>query len=263
MKIGFLIDLDGTIYKGRNRIEGADQFIRRIRELGIPFQFVTNNSSRTPESVAEHLIEMNIPAQSSEVYTAAQAAAAFMLEDCKGKKVFYIGETGLEKAIVEAGFIITNERPDYVVQGIDRTFNYEKLKQAVRLIQEGAVYILTNPDLLLPSDDGLNPGAGTISAAIIAGTGVQPIVIGKPSNIIMNYAIKRLGLPSRQIWVIGDNMMTDIGAGKASGCNTGLILTGVVTKHNIADKIAEAGFNADVVCDDLITFLEQIHPYSI
>ncbi len=261
--IGLLIDLDGTLYKGNNKINGADVFIDRLRGLDLPFQFVTNNSSRTPESVADHLTQMGIDADSSEVYTAAQAAAQYLIEDDQGKSVFMIGEQGLECALVEAGFKITDEMPDYVVQGIDRQFNYAKLKQAVQSIQAGAKSILTNPDLLLPSDNGLIPGAGSISAAIEAGSGVKPVVIGKPSSIITGYAIKRLNLAPDQIWMVGDNMMTDIGAGKSAGCKTALVLTGVATKANLEAQIQKAGFEPDVVCDDLPHFLDWLQANNL
>jgi 4-nitrophenyl phosphatase len=259
LKQGLLIDLDGTIYKGNQMVERADEFVIRLKERGIPFLFVTNNSSRTPEAVAEHLRGMGIQAEREDVYTAAQAAAQYITEQNKGRKAAVIGESGLHQALIEAGLEITaDERPDFVVQGIDRQFTYEKLKLAVGQIREGASYILTNPDLLLPSDGGLIPGAGSISAAIQAASQVQPVVIGKPSTIIMNYAMERMDLLPENVWVIGDNMLTDIGAGKAAGCKTALVLTGITTRENLPEMIERAGFEADVVCGDLIDFLELL-----
>lgn len=160
----YLIDLDGTLYHGRHRIEGADQLIRTLQELGKPYLFVTNNSSRTPQGVADHLNGMGIPADASQVCTSAVAAAEYVAEESPGAKVACIGEAGLLEAIEEAGLQLTEDVPDYVIQGIDREFSYHKLTKALRWINAGSKFIMTNPDLRLPSDDGLTPGAGTIGA---------------------------------------------------------------------------------------------------
>ncbi|PQP81820.1 TIGR01457 family HAD-type hydrolase [Paenibacillus sp. PCH8] len=247
----YLIDLDGTLYHGRHRIEGADQLIRTLQELGTPYLFVTNNSSRTPQGVADHLNGMGIPADASQVCTSAVAAAEYVAEESPGAKVACIGEAGLLQAIEEAGLQLTDEAPDYVIQGIDREFSYHKLTKALRWINGGSQFIMTNPDLQLPSDDGLTPGAGTIGAAIEAATGVHPTVIGKPSSVIMKSAISRLKLEPHEVAVIGDNMRTDIAAGVAAGCETVLVLTGVTTRDNMDGHIQAAKARPDHVFEDL------------
>lgn len=247
----FLIDLDGTLYHGTHMIPGADELIRACNDKGIPLLFVTNNSSRTPEDVALHLNGMGIPADASQVCTSAVAAAQYIAEISPGSRVAAIGEHGLRDALEQAGLELTHERPDYVVQGIDRSFTYETLTKAARLILGGAKYILTNPDLLLPSQDGLLPGAGTLSAAIKAATGAEPIVIGKPSGILMKFATDRLGLRAEEVAVIGDNMHTDISAGVNAGCGTILTLTGVTTQDNLDDFLASSGVKPDMICSDL------------
>ncbi len=147
-------------------VEYADQFIGRLKERQIPHLFLTNNSSRTPADVAMHLNRLGIPATPGEVYTTALAAARYIAAKKPGARVFVVGEAGLREAVVEAGLHMTDEAPDYVLQGIDRSFSYETLNGAVRHIRSGAEDVLTNPDTLLPTDDGFLPGAGSLAASI-------------------------------------------------------------------------------------------------
>lgn len=254
----YLLDLDGTIYHGKHRIDGADLLIQHLRNSNIPYLYVTNNSSRTPEGVASHLRSLGVEASGEEVCTSAVAAAEYVASESPGAKVAFIGEDGLEKALIEAGLQITEESPEYVVQGIDRDFTYEKLKKALRWITGGAKFILTNPDLQLPADDGMTPGAGTLGAAIEAASGVKPVVIGKPSSILMKHAIERLGLPASEVAMIGDNMRTDIAAGEAAGCSSILVLTGVTTKDNLETHMRATGIKPDVIHNDLHELIASI-----
>lgn len=254
----YLIDLDGTLYHGRHRIEGADKLIRTLNEQGMPYLFVTNNSSRTPQGVADHLNGMGIPADASQVCTSAVAAAEYVAKETPGAKVACIGEEGLLQAIEAAGLKRTDDAPEYVIQGIDREFSYQKLTNALRWINGGSKFVMTNPDLQLPSDDGLTPGAGTIGAAIEAATGVYPTVIGKPSSIIMKSAISRLNLKSDEVAVIGDNMRTDIAAGAAAGCETLLVLTGITTRDNMDSHIQVTKVRPDHVFEDLHKLIEWL-----
>ncbi|MDU2241767.1 MAG: TIGR01457 family HAD-type hydrolase [Paenibacillus sp.] len=247
----YLIDLDGTLYHGPRMIPGSDGLITSLRAKRIPFLFVTNNSSRTPEEVAAHLEAMGISARTEEVCTSAVAAARYIAQAQPGCKVAAIGEAGLTIALKEAGLQLTLEEPDVVVQGIDRQFTYDTLTRAARWIRGGARYVLTNPDLLLPSQEGLMPGAGTLSAAIQTASGVKPTVIGKPAAPLMDFAIARLGLEASEVAVIGDNLHTDIAAGVNAGCGTILTLTGITTADNLPDYVKSSGVEADLVCRDL------------
>lgn len=247
-----LIDLDGTMYHGKNRIEGADVWIQALQSEQIPYLFVTNNSSRSPEDVALHLREMGIPANTEDVYTSAMAAAQYVAANFpRGVQVAMIGEHGLARALEEVGAMLTDENPEIVVQGIDRDFDYGKLAKAMQWIRSGAKYILTNPDLMLPFDHGLTPGAGSLSAAIQAATQVEPLVMGKPSNIIMQYALDKLGLSPHEAMVIGDNPLTDLRAGQAAGCQTMLVLTGLATEANYERLLTDAQVSPTYVCKDL------------
>lgn len=264
------IDLDGTMYHGSTMIEGADALVSTLQQLRTPYQFVTNNSSRTPEEVADMLNGLGINAKSEEVLTSAQAAASYILKKFPGRRVFMIGERGLEQALTDAGITWTadieavwNEEVDIVVQGIDRSVSYAKLEAAAAAVRKGALSILTNPDLMLPSDRGFSPGAGSIGAAIQAASGAEPVVIGKPSRIIMDAALERLGCRAEEAIVIGDNMMTDMLAGHQAGCRTALVLTGITTANNREDYQKRSGVNPDIICDTLEEmrqwFLAQAH----
>ncbi|MGN7760181.1 TIGR01457 family HAD-type hydrolase [Paenibacillus sp. 22594] len=248
---GLLIDLDGTLYHGGRMIPGADLLISSLRKAGIPYLFVTNNSSRTPASVAAHLRGMGIEAEPHEVCTSSLAAARYIAGESPGATVAILGEDGLIEACREAGLALVTEAPEYVVQGIDRSFTYDTLARASRWIREGAKFVLTNPDLMLPSDDGVMPGAGTLGAAIEAASGFSPVVIGKPEAHLITYATSLLGIDPGEAVVIGDNMRTDISAGARAGCQTILVLTGLTTRDNLEDYQRLTGVNPDEICADL------------
>ncbi|GGG88083.1 TIGR01457 family HAD-type hydrolase [Paenibacillus radicis (ex Gao et al. 2016)] len=255
---GLLLDLDGTLYHGTRRIEGADRLIRFLKEQELPYRFVTNNSSATPEAVADRLLAMGIEATAGDVCTSAQGAAGHIAQLKPGASVFVVGEAGLRQAVEEAGLQLTEEQPDFVLQGIDRGLTYERLAVAVRHILNGAKYVLTNPDLLLPTENGLMPGAGSIGAMLKAAGGQEPILIGKPSPILMDYSLDKLGLTADQTWVVGDNLATDIAAGRASGCGTALVLTGLTTADNFESYADKAGCKPDAICanlDELISYI--------
>ncbi|WP_442603378.1 TIGR01457 family HAD-type hydrolase [Paenibacillus sp. KN14-4R] len=254
----FIIDLDGTLYKGNEPIPGADQFIAKLSEQGHPFQLVTNNSSKTPEAVSSHLAKFGIRVEPEQIFTSAQATVQYLQEEQLGKRVYVIGEEGIRTALQESYYEIVEESPDVVVQGIDRSFNYAKLAAATAHIQSGARFVLTNPDHLLPADGKLWPGAGTIAASIEKATGRQPVVIGKPSPIIMRYAMSRLGAAANHTWVIGDNCITDIAGGAAVGCRTALVLTGIATESNWREQAERAGVQPDLVCASLEEVYEQV-----
>jgi len=257
-KRGFLIDLDGTLYHGQNPIEGAARFVAYLKNKRIPYRFVTNNSSSTAEDVANRLTSMGIDATARDVCTSAQAAAAYISEQKRDASVYIVGEHGLRAAAIEAGLRITEEAPDFVLQGIDRSLSYNTVTKAVSLIRDGACSIMTNPDLLLPSDNGLIPGAGSIGAMIKAATGEEPIVIGKPSPILMNYALRDIGLAAKDTWMIGDNLATDIAAGAAAGCGTILVLTGLTTEQNYEAYAEQAGCRPDRIIANLTELLSYI-----
>lgn len=257
-----LLDLDGTLYRGGERVPGADRLTAELKARDLPFWFVTNNSSRTPGDVAEHLRGMGIPADPEQVITSSLAAADYAKRNYNGGTAYVIGEGGLRRALLDAGITLLSEgdtpTPELVVQGIDRRFTYDKLTVAVRHIRGGASYVLTNPDLLLPSDGGLMPGAGSLGASLRAASSKDPIVIGKPSAILMDYALQRAGVGPEQAWVVGDNPATDIAAAKSAGCPSVLVLTGVCDAGSWESMCRASDAQPNAVCqglDDLIKML--------
>lgn len=233
---GLLLDLDGVVYEGQNVIPEAPGFFRRLRANGRAVQFITNNSSATPEQFADRLISMGIEAAPNEVLTSAIATGAYLRERMPGGgRAFVIGEQGLRQAVMGASFELVDQRPDVVVVGLDRSFDYHKLTLAIRGVKGGALFIGSNPDTTLPAEDGLIPGAGSFQAAIRAATGVEPVIIGKPQPTMMTMALARLGLRPEEAVAIGDRLDTDIVGGHRAGLPTILVLTGISTQDD-ADR---------------------------
>lgn len=231
---GYLIDLDGTIYKGKERIPAGERFIARLQEKEIPYLLVTNNTTRTPQMVKDMLeTQFNIVTSLESIYTATMATIDYMNSFAKEKTVFVIGEIGLKSAISEAGYVIDEENPSFVVIGLDTQLSYEDLAKASLAIQKGAHFIGTNPDLNIPTERGLMPGAGSIIQLVEAATRTKPVIIGKPESIIMNKALDVLGLTKEEALMVGDNYLTDIRAGIDNGIDSLLVLTGFTQKEEV------------------------------
>ncbi|KGL37490.1 HAD family hydrolase [Listeria newyorkensis] len=234
---GYLIDLDGTMYLGSEPIPEAQGFIEKLDQAHIPYLYVTNNSSKTPEQVAATLRKFDIPATTNQVFTTSQATVQFMLEQADRKKTVYlIGEEGVRHEIEKAGFELTAENPDFVVMGIDRDINYEKLATATMAVRAGAMFISTNGDAAIPTERGLLPGNGSITSVVAIATGMKPIFIGKPEAIIMEQAIAKLGVKKERVIMVGDNYETDILAGIRYGIDTLIVHTGFTSPEQLATK---------------------------
>lgn len=228
---GYLIDLDGTMYKGTELIQEAAEFVHALQERGIPYLYVTNNSSRTPAQVADKLCKFGIPTKDEQVFTTSLATANYIHEQKPKARVFCIGEEGLVTALREKGMILQDdEHVDYVVCGIDRQITYEKLAIACLAVRKGATFISTNADIAIPTERGLMPGNGSITAVIAVSTQTLPTYIGKPEAIIMEQALQVLGTSKEETVMVGDNYDTDILAGIQAGLDTILVHTGVTTK---------------------------------
>lgn len=228
---GYLIDLDGTVYRGNEIIPEAVDFVKRLKKSQIPYLFVTNNSSRTPAQFAEKLTNLGIEASEEQVFTTSGATANYIYEQKKNASVYVIGEEGILTAIKEKGFSFAGEDADYVVMGIDREISYEKLSIACLAVRNGATFISTNGDIAFPSERGLVPGNGSLTAVVSVSTRTEPIFIGKPESIIMEQALKVIGTKKEETLMVGDNFDTDIMAGINAGMDTLLVHTGVTTKE--------------------------------
>ena len=252
---GYLIDLDGTIYKGKDRIPAGEAFVHELQRRNIPYLFVTNNTTRTPETVQAMLAEQfNVETPIETIYTATLATVDYLNDKNLGKKVYVIGDVGLKQAIAEAGYVEDTDNPDYVVVGLDWEVDYEKLSIATLAIQKGAHFVGTNPDLNIPTERGLMPGAGSIITLIEVATRVKPVYIGKPNAIIMEKAVEHLGLPRQEVIMVGDNYLTDIRAGIDNGIPTLLVTTGFtkleevpglpIQPDYVLSSLAEGDFDA-------------------
>ncbi|QCK59313.1 TIGR01457 family HAD-type hydrolase [Streptococcus pyogenes] len=231
---GYLIDLDGTIYQGKNRIPAGERFIKRLQEKGIPYLLVTNNTTRTPEMVQSMLAkQFNVETGIETIYTATMATVDYMNDMNRGKTAYVIGETGLKSAIAAAGYVEELENPAYVVVGLDSQVTYEMLAIATLAIQKGALFIGTNPDLNIPTERGLMPGAGALNALLEAATRVKPVFIGKPNAIIMNKSLEVLGIQRSEAVMVGDNYLTDIMAGIQNDIVTILVTTGFTRPEEV------------------------------
>lgn len=246
---GYLIDLDGTMYRGTEKITAACAFVQRLQQDHIPYLFVTNNSSQTPEQVATKLQMFDIPVTEDQVFTSSLATANYLSERKTKVSVFAIGEKGLFNALQTKGFVFVEENPDFVVVGIDKELTYEKLTTACLCVRAGADLIATNGDLAIPTERGMIPGNGSIIAAIAASTQKTPTFIGKPEPILMEQALKKLGVPKEKTLMIGDNYDTDIMAGIQAGIDTLLVHTGVTSKTVLLEKKIQPTYSLDSLSD--------------
>lgn len=232
---GYLIDLDGTIYRGSEPIPAGKRFVESLQARQLPFLFVTNNTTRTPETVADRLKnEFDIHVAPETVYTATLATIDYMRAH-GGTSFYAIGETGLIDLLLEAGFVWEETTPDYVVVGLDNQVTYEKFVAATLAIQKGATFIGTNPDKNIPTERGLLPGAGALVSFVATATQVEPIFIGKPEAVIMEAAVAKIGLKKDEVLMVGDNYLTDIRAGIDNGLDTLLVLTGFTPKAEVPE----------------------------
>ncbi len=233
MKYGFLIDMDGVLYRGSQLIDGADRFIAELRRRDIPFRFLTNNSQRTRRDVATKLARMGIDVDEEHVYTCAMATARYLAEQKPDGTAFVIGEGGLLTALHNHGYSVVDHDPDYVVVGEGRTFNLELVEAAVRMILGGAKLIATNLDPNCPTHNGLRPGCGAMVAMLETATGVKAFSVGKPSPYMMRAARKELGLSTDETTMIGDTMETDILGGVQLGMHAALVLSGGTKREDL------------------------------
>ncbi|MGM7722516.1 TIGR01457 family HAD-type hydrolase [uncultured Metabacillus sp.] len=242
---GYLIDLDGTMYRGTEQIEAAGEFVAFLAKKELPYLFVTNNSSQTPEQVAKKLQEFNIQATKESVFTTSQATANYIWEKKQDATVYAIGEIGLKQALQQRGLRFVDHDPDFVVTGIDREITYEKLAKACIAVRNGAVFVSTNADVALPTERGLLPGNGAMTSVITVSTNTQPIFIGKPEGIIVEQALQVLGTAKHETLMVGDNYDTDIKAGINCGLDTLLVHTGVTSKEHLKTYPIQPTYSMD------------------
>ena len=223
----YLIDMDGVLVSGRVPIPGAVEFITKLTTRQLKYLVLTNNSVFTPGDLAHRLQIMGFDISPTLIFTSAMSTARFLKTQKPGGSAFVIGESGLTEAIHEAGYVITESDPDYVVLGETSRYNFEQITKAIRLIVGGARFIATNPDPNDPTESGIAPACGAMAALIEKASGKSPFFVGKPNPFMIRSALTYLGVHSENTVMIGDRMDTDILTGIESGMETILVLSGV------------------------------------
>ncbi|MGO1230814.1 MULTISPECIES: HAD-IIA family hydrolase [Glutamicibacter] len=229
----WLTDMDGVLVHENQAIKGAAELLNYWRENNLRFLVLTNNSIYTPRDLRARLLASGLDVPEENIWTSAMATAEFLARQRPGGRTFVIGEAGLTTALHDAGFIMTDQNPDYVVLGETRTYSFEAITKAIRLIEGGAKFIATNPDATGPSTEGIMPATGAIAALITRATNRDPYVVGKPNPMMFRSALNRIDAHSETTAMIGDRMDTDIVAGMEAGLLTALVYTGITAREDM------------------------------
>jgi NagD protein len=255
----WLIDMDGVLVHEDQALPGAVEFLERLRDLGLPFLVLTNNSIYTNRDLSARLAASGLEVPEQRIWTSALATARFLADQRPGGSAFVVGEAGLTTALHEVGYTLSVRDPDYVVLGETRTYSFERITQAIRLIVAGSRFIATNPDNVGPTADGPVPATGSVAALITRATGVEPYYVGKPNPLMVRTALNAIDAHSEHTAMIGDRMDTDVVAGLEAGLLTILVLSGVATRESaqrntyrpsrIVDSIAD-------LVDDVATWAQ-------
>lgn len=232
--ISYLTDMDGVLIKEGEAIPGADRFIQSLQDNDIEYMVLTNNSIHTPRDLAARLATSGLHIPADRIWTSATATAHFLSRQEDMGTAYVVGESGLTTALHAAGWILTDSDPEFVVLGETRTYSFEAITTAINLIEGGARFICTNPDVTGPAPQGIVPATGAVAALITAATGLEPYYIGKPNPIMMRSALNTIGAHSEQTVMIGDRMDTDVKSGLEAGLRTILVRSGIANDAEIA-----------------------------
>ncbi|GAB3142284.1 HAD-IIA family hydrolase [Microbispora hainanensis] len=250
----WLSDMDGVLVHEGQPVPGADEFIRRLKESGKRFLVLTNNSIYTPRDLSVRLRAAGLEVPPEAIWTSALATAKFLADQRPEGSAYVIGEAGLTTALHAAGYVLTDLDPDYVVLGETRTYSFTSITRAIRLIDNGARFIATNPDPIGPSTEGSLPACGAVAAMITKATGVEPYFVGKPNPMMMRSALNQIDAHSETAAMIGDRMDTDVVCGIEAGLHTILVLTGVTQK----DQIDRYPFRPTQVVNSVADLIELV-----
>ncbi|MGY5764457.1 HAD-IIA family hydrolase [Brachybacterium sp. DNPG3] len=229
----WLTDMDGVLVHEQAALPGAAEFIAELQRCGRRYLVLTNNSIFTPRDLRARLSRAGIDLPEEAIWTSALATAQFLSEQSPGSTAYVIGEAGLTSAMHDAGFILSDSDAEFVVLGETRTYSFEAITRAIRLVGEGAKFIATNPDVTGPSTEGPLPATGAVAAMITAATGISPYYVGKPNPLMMRTALNRIGAHSETSVMIGDRMDTDVKSGLEAGMRSILVLTGSTKVEDI------------------------------
>lgn len=229
----WLTDMDGVLVHEEKALPGGPEFIQALQDLGRRFLVLTNNSIYTARDLRARLLRSGIDVPEHSIWTSALATAQFLADQRAGGSAYVIGEAGMTSALHDVGFVLTERDPDYVVLGETRTYSFEAITRAIRLIERGARFIATNPDVTGPSPEGSLPATGSVAALITKATGVYPYFVGKPNPLMMRSALNRIEAHSETTVMVGDRMDTDVISGLEAGLRTILVLTGSTQAHEV------------------------------
>ena len=250
----WLSDMDGVLVHEGKALPGAPEFIRALRDAERPFLVLTNNSIFTPRDLAARLHASGLDVPEERIWTSALATAQFLTDQVPNGSAYAIGEAGLTTALYEAGYTLTDTDPDFVVLGETRTYSFEAITKAVRLVQAGARFIATNPDVTGPSADGDLPATGAVAAMITAACRREPYFVGKPNPMMIRSALNRIEAHSETTAMVGDRMDTDVVAGIEAGLHTFLVLTGSTQREDLVSF----PFRPNEVVESIADLVERV-----
>ena len=250
----WLMDMDGVLIREQTVVPGADRFIARLRELDRPFLVLTNNSMYTQRDLAARLMAIGLEVPEQQIWTSAMATARFLEDQRPHGSAFVVGETGLTTALHANGYTLSDRSPDYVVLGETRTYSFEHISRAIRLIASGARFIATNPDPIGPTPDGPLPATGSVAALISRATGVEPYFVGKPNPLMMRSALNAIDAHSESSAMVGDRMDTDIVSGLEAGMHTVLVLTGITSR----DEAERFPYRPSRIVDSIADLVDEL-----
>ncbi len=254
----WLTDMDGVLVHEEDPIAGAAEFIEALKASGLKYLLLTNNSIFTPRDLRARLLASGIDVPEEAIWTSALATAQFLAQQRPGGTAYVVGESGLITAMHDVGYVMTERRPDYVVLGETRTYSFEQITRAIRLIDGGARFIATNPDPSGPSAAGRLPATGSVAALIQTATGQAPYFVGKPNPLMMRSALNRLEAHSETTVMVGDRMDTDIISGLEAGLRTVLVTTGSTRR----DQVERFPYRPSQVVDSVADLVEMVTAYA-
>ncbi|BCJ35785.1 acid sugar phosphatase [Actinocatenispora thailandica] len=250
----WLTDMDGVLIHEGSPVPGAQEFIKRLRDSGKRYLVLTNNSMQTPRDLQARLDRMGIAVPEEAIFTSALATAQFLNDQRPGGSAYVIGEAGLTTALYQIGYVLSDHDPDYVILGETRTYSFEAITRAIRLVGDGARFLATNPDPTGPSSEGVLPATGSVAALISKATGVEPYFVGKPNPMMMRSALNTVQAHSESTVMIGDRMDTDVLCGMEAGLETVLVLTGITQR----DEIERFPYRPSRVVESIADLVDEI-----
>lgn len=246
---GVMLDMDGTVYRGDIPIEGAPEFIGRLKEAGIPFVFVTNNSSHTRRHYYERLKRMGFRVREEDIITSAVAASVYLKKYRPDARVFMLACPEVRDEMRASGINVTDTNPDTVLLTFDRTIDYARINRAYHLISEGAAFVATHPDDLCPTEDFYDVDIGPFIRLFESLTGVKAVVVGKPSRLMPEMAADYMKVPISETMMVGDRLYTDIRMANDAGIKSLLVLTGEATRDDLFSSEYKPDYIAGSVAD--------------